>query len=361
MAKSGNTLNVLYDNVTISLNGSNQLFIPAAAITTTQIAAAAVTLNQMANLSANTIIGNNTGVSATPLALTQAQVTAMLNLFSSSLQGLTPASGGGTANFLRADGTWAAPSGTGVSTITVNSTNGFAGTSSGGSTPALTISTTITGVLKGNGTAISAATAGTDYVIPSGSITGTASNITASSNSTLTTLSALSLPFSQLSGQATLAQLPSIGSDTVLGNVTGGSTTPIALSQTQLTTLINSFTSSLSGAAPASGGGTTNFLRADGTWASPGSGAAWKKDLFVLTGTNITNQYLDLSFVALTDSISFTIQGASPQIEGSSYDYTVSYTGGAGGVTRVTFQNGIATGGASPLASGDVVVIQYQH
>lgn len=40
---------------------------------------------------------------------TIAQVTAALNLFSSTLQGLVPASGGGVLNFLRADGTWAAP------------------------------------------------------------------------------------------------------------------------------------------------------------------------------------------------------------------------------------------------------------
>ena len=164
-----------------------------------------------------------------------------------------------------------------VTSVSVVSANGFAGTvATATSTPAITISTTITGLLKGNGTAISAATAGTDYVIPSGSITGTATNITAASNATLTTLSALSLPFSQLSGQATLAQLPSIGTLTVLGNVTGGTAVPTALSKTQLTTLINPFTAALSGAAPASFGGTTNFLRADGTWASPpgaGSGS----------------------------------------------------------------------------------------
>ncbi len=35
---------------------------------------------------------------------------------------------------------------------------------------------------------------------------------------------------------------------------------------------IDVFTSSVKGAAPASGGGTTNFLRADGTWAAPGGG-----------------------------------------------------------------------------------------
>jgi hypothetical protein len=55
------------------------------------------------------------------------------------------------------------PAGTYVTAVSVASANGFAGTSSGGATPALTLSTTITGLLKGNGTAISAATSGTDY------------------------------------------------------------------------------------------------------------------------------------------------------------------------------------------------------
>ena len=82
------------------------------------IDAGAVTLADMANLSANSIIGNNTGSSATPIALTQAQVTAMLNQFSSTLQGVVPASGGGTTNFLRADGTWAAPAGGGGGGVT---------------------------------------------------------------------------------------------------------------------------------------------------------------------------------------------------------------------------------------------------
>lgn len=35
---------------------------------------------------------------------------------------------------------------------------------------------------------------------------------------------------------------------------------------------VNTFTSSTSGVVPASGGGTSNYLRADGTWASPGAG-----------------------------------------------------------------------------------------
>lgn len=69
---------------------------------------------------------------------------------------------------------WAAPASGGVTAVSVVSANGFAGTSSGGATPALTLSTTITGVLKGNATAISAATAGTDYVDPTVATTFTA-------------------------------------------------------------------------------------------------------------------------------------------------------------------------------------------
>ena len=51
-----------------------------------------------------------------------------------------------------------------VSSVSVTSANGFAGTvADATTTPAITLTTSITGVLKGNGTAISAATSGTDY------------------------------------------------------------------------------------------------------------------------------------------------------------------------------------------------------
>ena len=51
-----------------------------------------------------------------------------------------------------------------VTSASVVSANGFAGTvATATTTPAITLTTSITGVLKGNGTAISAATPGTDY------------------------------------------------------------------------------------------------------------------------------------------------------------------------------------------------------
>jgi hypothetical protein len=52
---------------------------------------------------------------------------------------------------------------------------------------------------------------------------------------------------------------------------------------TQLTTHINIFSAVLAGAVPNSGGGTTNFLRADGNWAAPAGGGN------VTTGTLTTN------------------------------------------------------------------------
>jgi hypothetical protein len=54
-----------------------------------------------------------------------------------------------------------------VTSVSVASANGFAGSvANATTTPAITVSTSITGVLKGNGTAISAASAGTDYQAP---------------------------------------------------------------------------------------------------------------------------------------------------------------------------------------------------
>ena len=65
----------------------------------------------LASQAASTVLGNAGTVSAVPSALTTTQLTALLNRFTTSLQGAVPASGGGTANFLRADGSFAAPNG----------------------------------------------------------------------------------------------------------------------------------------------------------------------------------------------------------------------------------------------------------
>jgi hypothetical protein len=65
-----------------------------------------------------------------------------------------------------------------VTNVSVVTANGFEATvANPGTTPAITLQTTAAGVLKGSANAIVAATAGTDYVVPSGNITGTAGGL----------------------------------------------------------------------------------------------------------------------------------------------------------------------------------------
>jgi len=97
-----------------------------------------------------TTVGGNFFTLPNPSAITFVQINADNTITTMDAPTFRTAIGAGTG------------SGT-VTAVSVVSANGFAGSSSGGATPALTLSTSITGVLKGNGTAISAATAGTDY------------------------------------------------------------------------------------------------------------------------------------------------------------------------------------------------------
>lgn len=70
----------------------------------------AVTYGKMQNVSAtNRFLGRITGGAGDVEELTGTQATTLLDAFTSALKGLVPASGGGTSNFLRADGTFAAP------------------------------------------------------------------------------------------------------------------------------------------------------------------------------------------------------------------------------------------------------------
>src|SRR6266403_6336124 len=64
------------------------------------------------------------------------------------------------------------------------------------------------------------------------------------------------------------------------------------LTDAQLTGKIIAFTSSLSGAAPASGGGVFNFLRADGIWAPPGSGSTIVGTIIPWAGATVPPKYL---------------------------------------------------------------------
>ena len=113
------------------------------------------------------LIGNSTGNTLTKATLTAGSGVSITN--------------GSGAITIAATG-----SGGTVTSVSVVSANGLAGSvADATTTPAITLSTSVTGVLKGNGTAISAATAGTDYVEPATATTFTATQTFNGSSSTL--------------------------------------------------------------------------------------------------------------------------------------------------------------------------------
>lgn len=80
------------------------------------------------------------------------------------------------------------------------------------------------------------------------------------------------LPASFANNTVPLLALEDVASARIMGRVTGSLGPVEALTGTQATTLLDVFTSALKGLAPASGGGTLAYLRADGTWAIPPAG-----------------------------------------------------------------------------------------
>jgi hypothetical protein len=88
------------------------------------------------------------------------------------------------------------------------------------------------------------------------------------------------------------------------------------------------------------------------------------EEIITLDGTDITNQYVDLAEAAsgsspTVNSISLDVVGGLQQLKG--VDYTVSLTGGAGGVTRITFAGDLATAGAAELVAADILMIRYSY
>lgn len=106
---------------------------------------------------------------------------------------------------------------------------------------------------------------------------------------------------STLPSSALPAGVPTGGGTTVVNDIavwTNTNGTGLGdMTWTTATSKLNTFTSSLQGVVPGSGGGTTNFLRADGTWAAPPTGAT---PALVYLGT------VTVSGGAITDSPSGT-------------------------------------------------------
>lgn len=100
------------------------------------------------------------------------------------------------------------------------------------------------------------------------------------------------------------SKLADVATATIKGRVTALTGDPEDLSGTQATTLLDSFTSALQGVVPGSGGGTANFLRADGTWAAPPGGGT--DELVGVSVNDTTPGYLLGKLTTATTGVAWT-------------------------------------------------------
>ncbi|MHB8406314.1 MAG: beta strand repeat-containing protein [Gammaproteobacteria bacterium] len=291
----------------------------------TAVTANAITNAMLAQMATLTVKGNNSGATANALDLTVAQLNAILPVFTSTLNGLAPLSGGGTANFLRADGSWAVPpAGAGtVTSVSVVSANGFAGTvATATTTPAITIETSITGILHGNGTAVAAAVAA-DFPTLNQNTTGNAATVTTNADLTgpVTSVGNATAVTANAITNAMLAQMATL---TVKGNNSGATANALDLTVAQLNAILPVFTSTLNGLAPLSGGGTANFLRADGSWAVPPAGAV--TSVFGRTGAVVaaSGDYSAFYLGLTATAVAATKLATARTIDGVAFDGTAN-------------------------------------
>lgn len=150
----------------------------------------------------------------------------------------------------------------------------------------------------------------------------------------------------------TLAELPTIGANTVLGSVAGG--TPAALTQAQITAMINLATGSLSGALPAWPNNTTTYFRGDGTYATHNFASLGGQATFAQFPTGSLDQVI--GYFGATTANALAINNCTNALTYSTTTHTFgcNSSAGTGTVTNVGTA-GLATGG--PItASGTVTV-----
>ena len=222
-----------------------------------------------------------------------------------------------------------------VTSVSVVSANGFAGTvATATTTPAITLSTSVTGLIKGNGTALSAAVAATDYVAPSAYASANGLTMATSRLLGRTTASTGAAEEISVAGGLTLSAGVLTGASGTVTSVTGtspvvssGGTTP-AISMPAATASVNGYLTS------------TDWT----TFNNKGSG----------TVTSVTGTAPVVSSGGATPAISMAAATTSVNGYLTSTDWN-TFNGKQ--ATLVSGTNIKTVGGASLLGSGDVGTI----
>ena len=324
------------------------------------------------------IANGGTNATATPTAGAIAYGTGSAYAFTAagtSGQVLTSA-GAGTP-------TWATPTTGTVTAVSVVSANGLAGTSSGGATPALTLSTTVTGVVKGNGTALSAATAATDYVAPSAyaSVNGLTmatarllGRTTASTGAAeeISVAGGLTLSGGTLTGTSgTVTAVSVVSANGLAGSSSGGATPALTLSTT-ITGLLKGNGTAISAAtsgtdyAPATSGTSILYGNGSGGFSNVtiGTGVAFAGGTLSATGsggtvTSVTGTAPVVSSGGTTPAISMAAATTSVNGYLTSTDWNTFNGKGSGSVTSVaqSFTGGLISVAGSPITTSGTLAL----
>lgn len=248
-----------------------------------------VDFTKQADIATSRIVGRVTAGTGDPEALTGTQATTLLDVFTSAAKGLAPASGGGTTNYLRADGTWAAPPGTNTGSGTANlvakwtaaNVLGNSSITDNGSGVTTTLPFGAPSVVdNGNrvfsiaGAGLTSSTATVDVVCTTNSLTCNANSIeiasrdfgdlTVGATGTTMTVDPLAITYAKIQNVSATSR--------IMGRITAGAGSMEELTGTQATSLLDTFSTSTTtkGLVPGSNsGGASVFLNGSGTWTAP--------------------------------------------------------------------------------------------
>jgi len=338
---------------------------------TRQIADKAITYAKIQDLTTQILLGRYAGTNGVAQEITIGS-------------GLSLNSGTGILSATGSGGT--------VTTVSVVSANGFAGTvATATSTPAITLTTTISGMIKGSSSALVAATSGTDYsagtsalatgILKSTTTTGALSIAVAGDFPTLnqnTTGSAATLTTSRniygnaFNGSADLNQVIAStygGTGNGFTKFTGPTTTEKTFTLPNASAVILTDNALVTVAQGGSGVGTiTGLIKGNGT--SPFSAAVANTDYVDTTYTGFDSRYVKLAGSTMTGLLilsadpSAALGAATKQYvdnlaTGLSWKQAVRAATTANGTLATAFENGDVIDGVT-LVTGDRILLKNQ-